>query len=184
MLKTTLFSRVLLSCALSAATYGQGRHDWQSLARLHPGDRVRVVLKTGPVEGEFQRWTPQEATFGTVTAKREEVLKIERYRHGGSRGEHAAVGALIGFGGGFAIGASVTGGCGDRTLGSGGIGPCATRPEGGAIVGGMGAVIGAIIGVLLPTHSKELIYSSGRRGSSASNQTAERNDGGSIAAYP
>lgn len=177
-----MFSRVLLSCVLSVAVFGQDRHDWQSLSRLQTGDRVRVVLKTGPMEGQFQSWTPQEARFGTFTAKREDVIKIDRYRHDGSRAKHAGVGALIGFGGGFAIGASVTGGCGGRTLGSGGLGPCATRPEGGAIVGGMGAVIGAIIGVLLPTHSKELIYSSGPRGFRTS--TTSRNDGGSLAALP
>jgi len=71
MRKTTVFSRVLLSCVLSVAVFGQDRHDWQSLSRLQTGDRVRVSLKTGPVEGQFQSWTPQEATFGTVTAKRE-----------------------------------------------------------------------------------------------------------------
>jgi hypothetical protein len=109
-----------------------------------------VVLKTGPVEGEFQNWTPEEATFGTVTAKREDVIKIERYRRGGSRAKHAAFGAMIGFAGGFAIGAGVEG-C--HSPG------CVGRGEGGAVAGGVGAVIGAIIGVELPTHSKELIYS-------------------------
>ncbi len=158
MRKTTVLSRVLLSCVLSAAAFGQDRHDWQSVSRLQTGDRVRVSLKTGHVEGQFQSWTPQDATVGTVSAKREDVIKVERYRHGGSRARHIGIGALIGFGGGFAIGASVTGDCGGRTLGSGGLGPCATRPE-GAIIGGMGAVIGAIVGVLLPVHSKELIYS-------------------------
>jgi hypothetical protein len=108
-------------------------------------------LKTGPVEGEFQNWTPQDATVGTATAKREDVIRIERYRHGRSRAKHTAFGALIGFGGGFAIGASLS-------L-CGGLGPCITRPEGGAVAGGAGAVIGAAIGALLPTHSKELIYS-------------------------
>ena len=138
-------------CALAAAAKGQDRHDWQSLSRVHPGDRVRVVLKTGPVEGEFQNWTAQDATIGTVTPKREDVIKIERYRHGGSRAKYAAFGALIGFAGGFAIGAGVEG-C--HSPG------CVGRGEGGAVGGGVGAVIGAIIGVLLPTHSKEVIYSS------------------------
>jgi hypothetical protein len=78
---------------------------------------------------------------------------------------------MLGFAGGFAIGAGVEG-C------------CVGRGEGGAIAGGVGAVIGAIIGVLLPTHSKEVIYSSGPRGSRASNQTTARNDGGSVAALP
>lgn len=139
----------ILLCALTAQ--GRDRHDWQSLARLHSGDRVRVSLKTGPVEGEFQNWTPHEVTVGTVTARTEDVLKIERYQHGRSRGKHVAIGALIGFGGGFAIGASI-----NLCVG---LGPCVPRPQGGAVVGGAGAVIGAIVGAILPVHSKELIYS-------------------------
>jgi hypothetical protein len=171
------FHKLWLLCALATAAVGQDRHDWQSLARLQSGDRVRVSLKTGPVDGEFQSWTPQELTVGTVTAKREDVIKIERYRHGGSRAKHAAFGAMFGFAGGFAIGASVN-------LCSGGLGPCIKRPEGGAVAGGAGAVIGALIGVLLPTHPKEVIYSSGPRGSTTSNRTTSRNDGGSLAALP
>ena len=143
-----LFLKLMLLGALVAPAQGQDRHDWQSLARLHSGDRVRVVFKTGPVEGEFQNWTPQDATIGTVAAKRDDILKIERYRHGGSRAKHIAVGALIGFGGGFAIGAS------------GRVPVCfCTRAEEGAIAGSAVAVIGAAIGALLPTNSKELIYS-------------------------
>jgi hypothetical protein len=140
-----LILKLMLLSALVAPAQGQDRHDWKSLSRLHPGDRVRVVLKSGPVEGEFQNWTPEEATFGTVTAKREDVIKIERYRHGGSRAKHAALGAMIGFAGGFAGGASH---------------PFFNTPaQEGAIVGGVGAVIGAIVGALLPAHSKEVIYS-------------------------
>jgi len=169
------FLALILLCALAAAAaHGQDRHDWKSLSRLHPGDRVRVFLKTGPMDGEFQSWTPQEAIIGSVTARREDVLKIERYRHGGSRAKHACFGAMIGFAGGFAIGAGVEG-C--RSPG------CVGRGEGGAVAGGVGAVIGAIIGVLLPTHSKEVIYS-GPRGSRASNRSTDLSDGGSIAAIP
>jgi hypothetical protein len=146
------FHKLWLLCALATAAFGQERRDWQSVSRLLVGDRVRVSLKTGPITGNFQTWTAQELTVGTVTAKREDVIKIERYRHGGSRAKHATIGALIGFGGGFAIGAGVEG-C--HSPG------CVGRGEGGAVAGGVGAVIGAIIGVLLPTHSKEVIYSLG-----------------------
>ena len=141
------FLRLWLLCALVPAADGQDRHDWQSLARLQPGDRVGVSLNAGPVTDTFQSGTPQDLTVGTVTARRDDVLKIERYRHGGSRAMHTAIGALIGFGGGFAIGAAGT--------------PCyCTTTQAGAVVGGAGAVIGGVIGVLLPTHSKEVIYSS------------------------
>jgi hypothetical protein len=143
-----------LLCAISTTIEAQDRHDWQSLARLQAGEKVRLSLKTGPVTGAFQTWTPDQVTAGTVTAKREDVLQIERYRPGGwGRGKTAAVGALIGFGGGFAIGAGLTG-C-DHTQ----FGPCISRGAGGAVVGAAGAVVGAGIGALLPHHNKELIYS-------------------------
>jgi hypothetical protein len=145
---------LLLTGAFGRAAERQDRHDWQSLARLQAGDRIRLSLKTGPVNGPFQNWTLQQVTAGRVTARREDVLKIERYRQGAwGRGKTAAVGALIGFGGGFAIGAA--GGDNSRQ----GIGPYISRGTLGAIVGGMGLVIGAGIGALLPRHTKELVYS-------------------------
>ncbi|HLN03490.1 MAG TPA: hypothetical protein VK335_29640 [Bryobacteraceae bacterium] len=148
------FLMVALMSALGTAASGQDRRDWQSLAQLKAGDKIRLSLKTGPVEGAFQNWTPQQLTAGTVTAKKEDVLKIERFREGGGgRGKHAAIGALIGFGGGFAIGAGITG------CHQGEFGPCVSRGVGGAAAGGVGAVIGAGIGALLPRHNKELIYS-------------------------
>jgi hypothetical protein len=154
MLRSLLILALL--CAVPAAIDAQDRHDWQSLAQLQAGDKIHLSLKTGPgVTAAFQSSTPDQVTAGTVTAKREDVLKIERYRQGTwGRGKTAAVGALIGFGGGFAIGAGATGGCHQ-----GGFGPCISRGLGGAIVGGVGAVVGAGIGALLPHHTKDLIYS-------------------------
>jgi len=143
-----------LVCALGTAAEVQDRHDWQSLAQLHPGDNIRLSLKTGKVDGAFQNWTPLQVTAGTVTARREDVLKIERYGRGGwGRGKRAAIGALIGFGGGFAIGAGL-GGCGHGELG-----PCFSRGALGAAMGGVGAIIGAGVGALLPRHNRRLIYS-------------------------
>jgi len=136
----------MLLGALVAPAQGQDRRDWQSLARLHSGDRVRMHLKTGDVSGALQNWTPEGVTVGTVTTRREDVLKIERYGRGGSRAKHIAVGVLIGFGGGFAAGASV------RQYG-------VTRPQGGAIIGGAFAVIGAVVGAISPARTKEVIYS-------------------------
>jgi hypothetical protein len=142
----------MVICALAAAAQGRDRHDWeQSNSRLQPGDQILLSLKTGPVTGSFQNLTPQAVTVGTVTAKRDDVIKIERYRQGRSRSKHAAIGALIGGGAGFGIGASLS-------L-CGGLGPCISRPEAGAVAGGAGVVIGGLIGALLPVHTKELIYS-------------------------
>jgi hypothetical protein len=145
------FLMVALICALGTAAEWRDRRDWQSLAQLQAGDKVRLSLKTGSVEGAFQNWTPEQVTAGTVTAKREDVLNIERYRQsGGGRGKHAAIGALIGFGGGFAIGAAV-----DPTCHTGQF-VCiqVSRGVAGAVGGGVGALIGAGIGALLPTYRR------------------------------
>lgn len=147
------FITFVLICALGAAAKGQDRHDWQSLAQLQAGDRIRLTLKTGRVDDVFQSWTAQTVTAGTATAKKEDVLRIERYRRSGGRAKNAAVGALIGFAGGFAAGAAV-GGCHANQLG-----PCFSRGLTGALGGGAGAVIGAGIGALLPGRARELIYS-------------------------
>ena len=145
-----------LFCALATVAAGQDRHDWQSVAGLQAGDRIRLTLKAGkagPVEGVFGNWTPQEVTAGTVTARREDVVKIERYRKGGwGRARNAALGAAIGFGGGAAIGAAV-GGCRQGQLCIVGRGTVA------AAVGGVGLVVGAGIGALIPGRHKDLIYS-------------------------
>lgn len=153
MLRT--FLGLVLICAMGNSAAAQDRHDWQSLARLRPGDRIRLDLKAGPVDGPFQSWTPQQVTAGTVTARREDVRRIERYHQGGwGRGQTIALGAVIGFGGGFAIGAVAAGHCGSRTFG-----PCFSRGEVGAVVGAAGLVVGALIGALVPRHKRELIYS-------------------------
>src|SRR5262245_29908473 len=144
---------LVLICGLGTAVQGQDPHGWQSLARLQAGDKIRLSLKTGIVKGAFESWTPEQVTIGTMTASKEDVLKIERYRPGAwGRGKKAAVGAAIGFGGGFAVG-SAAGGCNQGSW-------CFfSREEVGVFLGGAGAVIGAGIGALLPSHTKELIYS-------------------------
>jgi hypothetical protein len=145
---------LLFVFVFAAAAEGQDRRDWQSLAQLQAGDTIRLSLKAGPVEGAFRNWTPQDVTVGTVTARREDVLRIERYRKGGSgRGKSVAIGALIGLGTGFVLGAASTGNC------SGELPFCISRGAAGAVLGVVGAGIGAAIGALLPRHGRTLIYS-------------------------
>ena len=155
---------VLLLLVLSVDA--QDRHDWRAVGQLHPGDRVRLSLKTGPVDGEFQAWTVDNLTVGTITAKKEDVLRIERYRagekHGMGRGKKAAIGALIGFGGGFAVGALIQGNCNSKSPAVFGNGCLVPRAELGAGFAGAGAVVGAAIGAFLPSRhggGKEMIYS-------------------------
>jgi len=146
---------LLLMCVMGTAASGQDQRDWQSLTQLRPGESILLSLKASSVKGAFRSWTPQQVIAGATTARREDVLKVERYRQSGwGRGEKALVGALIGFGAGFTIGAAAAG------CHTGQFGPCVTRFGGGMIVGGVGAVGGVAIGALLPRrHTKELIYS-------------------------
>ncbi len=148
------FLTLIVFLATVTAVAAQDRHSWDSLSQLKPGDKVRLSLtRRRPVTGEFQSWTQEQVTVGTVSAKKEDVLKVERYRLGGwGRGKTAAAGAAIGFGGGFAVGAAL-GGCSKNKFG-----PCISRGEFGAIVAGIGAVVGALIGAALPHHSKDVIY--------------------------
>lgn len=137
---------------LLAASAGVGQ-DWQALAQLHAGDKVRLTLKAGRVnDAVFTSFTVDQITVGGTTAKREDVMKLERYRHTLSRGATAAIGAAIGGGAGAGIGAGV-GGCK-----SGQFGPCIGRGEAAGIVGGAGAAVGAIIGALLPHHRFDVLY--------------------------
>ncbi len=150
---------VALLCAVGATAQAQDRSDWQSLARLRAGDTVRLSLKSGAsrskaTEGVFQSWTPEQVTVGVVTAKKEDVRKIELYSqdHGMGHGKKALIGAAIGFGGGFALGAISAAHC---------TGFCVIGPgETGAALGGLGGLIGATIGALLPAHprTKQVIY--------------------------
>ena len=138
---------LFIACLTGSA---QNAQNWDSLGTLHPGDKVRVSLKAGaPVNGEFQSFTPQQVQVGAVTALKQDVLRVDRYRNKGGRGKRAAIGALLGFGGGFAFGAAVGG---RKTPG------CVSRGEAGAVIGGVGATVGAAVGASLSHRSKELIY--------------------------
>ena len=132
----------------------QNVHNWDSLGTLHAGDKLRVSVKgSAPVYGDFQNFTAQHVQIGAVTVPKEHVLRVEQYTNAGGRSRRAVIGALIGFGGGFAVGAAA-GGCSHNQ-----IGPCFSRGETGAVAGAGGAVVGAVIGALLPHQSRELIYS-------------------------
>ena len=67
---TRSFLILAFLCVIGTAIEAQDRHDWQSLAQLQAGDKIRLSLKTGPVTGVFQTWTPEQVTAGTVTARK------------------------------------------------------------------------------------------------------------------
>ena len=143
-------NQVLRARQYTAAAYLDPNYDWVvPMARLRPG--VTAQQAQAALTGPFQEWNAEEIILGTVAAKRQNVLKVERFRSGGRR-RRAAFGAIIGFGVGFALG--MAGDCSST------LGPCFQGPGVGAILGGMAAVIGGATGALLPGRRKELIYRS------------------------
>jgi hypothetical protein len=145
-----IFSLLVLASLCCAA---QDVADWQSLNALHPGDKVRLSLRSQTsVIDIFKESSADQVTVGSVVAHKSDVLKVERYRSGEwSRGKTAAVGALIGLGGGATVGAAA-GAChkGDFIY--------VSRPVLGVALGALGAILGAAVGALVPHHRTDLIY--------------------------
>lgn len=142
---------VLFAAVLSA----QDRSDWQAVSQLHIGDQVKLSLKgQASVTGPFQTWTPEQITVGAATANRQDVARVERIRPGAwSRGKTALVGAGIGGATGIVFGA-VSGGCNNQ-----GFAPCpVTRGQVTAVIGVIGALLGAGVGAVLPHHRTDLLY--------------------------
>jgi hypothetical protein len=151
MLRRLLLASVAVLAVSSCAA--QDRSDWQSVAKVQPGTKVRLSLKSRRTFiDEFKGSTADQVTVGTVVAKREDVRRLERFRSGGrGRGKTAAIGALIGGGAGAVIGVAA-GGChtGDFI--------CFSRGTVGAVLGAVGAIVGALAGALIPPHHTEVVY--------------------------
>lgn len=141
-----------LAVLMASTCVAQDRSDWQAIAAVPQGTQVRLSMKSREkVTDSFRGFTPEQVTVGSVVAKREDVLKLERFRTGGwSRGKTAAVGALIGGGAGAAIG--VAGGCTRGTF------LCLSRGTLGGVLGAAGAIVGAVIGVAVPHRRTDVVY--------------------------
>jgi hypothetical protein len=142
-----------LAVLMASTCAAQDGSAWQAIAGVPPGTKVRLSLKSHErVTDTLRGSTAEQVTVGNVVAKREDVLKLERFRTGGwSRGKTAAVGALIGGGAGAAIGvASDTCHRGDII--------CIPRAAVGGVLGAAGAIVGAVIGALVPHHRTDVVY--------------------------
>ena len=138
----------------SGAVLGATQSDWDSLRRLTPEDRIRVVTAADHMEGRFEAWTAEAITVGAARIPREQVIRVERRKPGAwSRSKKAAFGALIGGGSGALLGAATTSSC------SGSMPLCINRAEGAAVIGAIGLLGGALVGAALPAHPTEVIYS-------------------------
>jgi hypothetical protein len=136
---------------------------WDALKDLRENTRVSVALRDAKyAEGRFRSWSPDAIDISDgrgVQAIRVENVRRIQVQQKASRWKGALIGALVGLGVGFPIGASAAGYLTDRnnpTLGH--------RAGMGLAMGTFGAGIGAPIGALAGGTKRVTVYESkGRR---------------------
>jgi hypothetical protein len=146
----------LLAAALAATTAAQQAKpiaNWANLDQLVPGSEIRVTLATGrTLRGFVQRVTPESLAINAATSQetlsRQDIRRVE-LKKPGHRGRNTLIGLAIGTGAGLAAGAGV-----DANGGPGIIFP----DIGKAVLSPVGALVGTVIGVALPTGGWRDVY--------------------------
>jgi hypothetical protein len=146
----------LLAAALAATAAAQQAKpiaNWANLNQLVPGSEIRVTLATGRVlRGFVQRVTPESLAINAATSQetlsRQDIRRVE-LKKPGHRGRNTLIGLAIGTGAGLAVGAGV-----DAKSGPGIMVP----DVGKAVLSPVGALVGTVIGVALPTGGWRDVY--------------------------
>lgn len=133
---------------------------WENLKTIARGDQVMVVLNGAQsMLGRFETFTAGSITLqaksGEQSFTRENVRRISA-RGQKHRGRNVLMGALIGAGAGLGIGAMA-----DRRANCGPSGPflCGLFPNLGKEIGTpLGAIVGGMVGLALPTGRWHEIY--------------------------
>lgn len=153
---TRLFSTVLLAAILAptaAAQHAKAIENWANLNQLVKGAEIRVTLVTGATQrGFLQSVTPESLTINAATSQptvsRQDIRRVALKRSG-HRGRNTLIGLAIGTGAGLAVGAAV-----DAQAGPGN-----WLPNAGKVVfSPLGALIGTVVGVALPTGGWHDVY--------------------------
>jgi hypothetical protein len=151
-----LFLPALLAATLAATAAAQQAKpiaNWANLNQLVPGSEIRVTLATGKtLRGFVQGVTPESlsinATTSQETLSRQDIRRVALKRPG-HRGRNTLLGLAIGTGAGLALGAGVD---------------SQARPDdwfpnaGKAVFSPLGALLGTVIGVALPTGGWRDVY--------------------------
>jgi hypothetical protein len=139
--------------ATAAAQQTKPIANWTTLNQLVTGVEIRVTLTTGKtLRGFVQRVTPESvainATTSQETLSRQDIRRVAVKRPG-HRGRNTVIGLAIGTGAGLAAGAGV-----DAKSGPGRMFP----DSGKAVFSPLGALIGTVVGVALPTGGWREVY--------------------------
>ena len=149
----------MLLLTLAPAVVGQATANWDRIGQLTPGQKIRVTLLDGRrVRGEFEsasgdtvmmRTRKSEATLGrTMVARVALKGKSHRWRN-------ALIGLGVGAGGGLIAGAaSDAATCHPNVF----LGCLGGKDIGKVVLTPLGALVGVIVGALIPTGGYRDIY--------------------------
>jgi hypothetical protein len=151
-----MFLPALLAATLAATAAAQQAKpiaNWANLNQLVTGAEIRVTLATGEtLRGFVQRVTPESLAINATTSQetlfRQDIRRVALKRPG-HRGRHTLLGLAIGAGAGLALGAGV-----DSQRRPGDWFPS----FGKAVLSPLGALIGTVVGVALPTGGWRDVY--------------------------
>jgi hypothetical protein len=140
--------------ATAAAQQAKPIANWVNLNQLVAGSEIRVTLATGKtMRGFVQRVTAESlainATTSQETLSRQDIRRVALKRPG-HRGRNTLIGLAIGTGAGLAVGAGVD----SQSRGQYDLFP----NSGKAVLSPLGALVGTVIGVALPTGGWREVY--------------------------
>jgi hypothetical protein len=150
------FGVVVFLCAALAASAGAqpqaSTGSWANLSEVAPGTETRVSVSGGrTLRGSLQKVTSDSLAINAAksqeTLLRTDIKRVDLKRNG-RRGRNTLIGLGIGAGGGLAVGAGVD--SGNHTGWFPNFGKAVFTP--------LGAIVGAIVGVAIPTGGWHQIY--------------------------
>jgi hypothetical protein len=153
LLKQSLLLATIVAAVAVSATAQQSKPiaQWTNLNRLEKGSEIRVVLAGGrTVRGFLQSVSPDSLAINATTSQEalsRPDIKVVSLKRPGHRGRNTLIGLAIGAGAGLGTGAAID--HGDHGW----------FPNlGKAVFTPIGAIIGTVVGVAIPTGGWRVVY--------------------------